>query len=436
MDINREKNLINILVEKRFITKRELSEAIERHKNVGGSIIESLLFLDFLDYKKLGRALSLLFQVPYINLEHIKITPEILEKIPLDFAEKYHLFPAGFIENKKALVVAMEDPSDQNILEKMRRFLEVDELRIGVAYSTEIERAINRYYKGLDLPELKKEIQLPKDFKIIEESDKERTTGWDLKDLVGKKKDRKVLLIEPDHEIRNPILSIMKKEGYVIEAVVDDSSAIELLGKKRFDLVLKRKKSGKGAFLYEKELKINLIKEFNKAKQKSYYLTHPNLLTEAFKILDESKSIIEYSPTASLLLSYSAIEVSLKAGIITPIINGLMNNEKLAEIIVDFSIKQAGLGKLKKILTNIIYEKTFFNFNVFKRNNASKTLWEEIKEINKIRNEIAHKAKKSSFQKAKLSINIAETILLELIPLILNKLKLNLDIEKTIIVEK
>ncbi|RLA88908.1 MAG: hypothetical protein DRG20_05455 [Deltaproteobacteria bacterium] len=255
MDINREKNLINILVEKRFITKRELSEAIERHKNVGGSIIESLLFLDFLDYKKLGRALSLLFQVPYINLEHIKITPEILEKIPLDFAEKYHLFPAGFIENKKALVVAMEDPSDQNILEKMRRFLEVDELRIGVAYSTEIERAINRYYKGLDLPELKKEIQLPKDFKIIEESDKERTTGWDLKDLVGKKKDRKVLLIEPDHEIRNPILSIMKKEGYVIEAVVDDSSAIELLGKKRFDLVLKRKKSGKGAFLYEKELK-------------------------------------------------------------------------------------------------------------------------------------------------------------------------------------
>jgi len=179
--------------------------------------------------------------------------------------------------------------------------------------------------------------------------------------------------------------------------------------------------------LYENELKERAIDEFTEERLTSFYFEHPNILKKSFEILNESKLIIEHSPSASLLLSCSSIEVSIKVGILKPIIYGLVHSEMAAEIIADTTIKQTGLDRFRELLAKLINDVASFDIKAFKRNGSNKTLWSERAEVQKIRNSIAHKAKKCTSKEAHFSIDVAGAVLQELIPNILSALKLKIN---------
>jgi hypothetical protein len=179
--------------------------------------------------------------------------------------------------------------------------------------------------------------------------------------------------------------------------------------------------------LYENELKERAIEEFTEERLTSFYFEHPDILRQSFEILRESKLVLEHSPSASLLLSCSCIEVSVKSGILKPIIYGLVHSEVAADIIANTSIKQTGLDRFRDLLAKLISNVASFDIKTYTRSGASKTLWNERADIQTIRNKIAHQAQKCTKDQAELSINVAESFLKELIPNILSALNLEIN---------
>lgn len=179
--------------------------------------------------------------------------------------------------------------------------------------------------------------------------------------------------------------------------------------------------------LYENELKERAVEEFTEERLKSFYVENPYILKKPTEFLNESKLIASYSSTASLLLSCSAIEVLIKLGILKPIIYGFVHNEVAAELIADSAIRQTGLDRFRELLAKLLMDVASIDIVQFRRVDASKTLWSERADVQKIRNNIAHKTEKCTAEDADLSITIAEAFLSQLIPQILISMNLELN---------
>ena len=187
--------------------------------------------------------------------------------------------------------------------------------------------------------------------------------------------------------------------------------------------------------LYENVLKERAIEEFTEERLTSYYFENPSILLSSFEILNESKSVLNHSPSASLLLSCTAIEVAVKSGILKPIIYGFIHSDIAAEIITDTTIKQTGLDRFNNLLAKLIDDVASFDIKVFKRTGGTQTLWSERSKFQKIRNNISHKAMKCTLEDARASIDVAEAVLEELIPKILFALKLKINTQGEVVAE-
>lgn len=185
--------------------------------------------------------------------------------------------------------------------------------------------------------------------------------------------------------------------------------------------------------LYENELKERAVEEFTEERLQSFYIENPYILKKPIEFLNESKLIATHSPTASLLLSCSAIEVSIKLGILKPIIYGFVHSDVAAELIADSAIRQTGLDRFRELLAKLLMDVASIDIVQFRRVNASKTLWSERVDVQKIRNNITHKTEKCTEEDAGLSIVIAEVFLTQLIPQILLSMNLELNAQGEVV---
>jgi hypothetical protein len=62
----------------------------------------------------------------------------------------------------------------------------------------------------------------------------------------------------------------------------------------------------------------------------------------------------------------------------------------------------------------------------FTRNGVTKPLWDERNEIQKLRNDLSHKGKLCSIVESNFAIAVAESMLSELLPKILDSINLNI----------
>ena len=139
--------------------------------------------------------------------------------------------------------------------------------------------------------------------------------------------------------------------------------------------------------LYEEHRK-EAIEEFTSERLCSYYSENKLLAKPAFEALSEAKKLNELNPTAGLIFAAIAMEVGLKAMLLKPIVHGLVHAELVASLITDLTVSHAGMDRYKTLLLHVLQEHGGVDLNTFKRSVSSKTLWEEINEIQKIRNAI------------------------------------------------
>ncbi len=178
---------------------------------------------------------------------------------------------------------------------------------------------------------------------------------------------------------------------------------------------------------YEEELRIQIVEDFIEERRLSYYEENPEVLTSSVRILNEANVLLNQSPTASLLLSSTAIETAIKAGILKPIIYGLIHSDATADIVSDATIEQKSFNRLKKLMFKLLADLSSIDMETFQRSGSNKSLWNEWKNVQHSRNKIAHEAKEYDIEEARYALSVAQGVLWELIPTVLSSLSLSID---------
>jgi len=172
------------------------------------------------------------------------------------------------------------------------------------------------------------------------------------------------------------------------------------------------------------EHKEQAIEEFTYERLQSYYLAHPSLSEPPLRALNQARQLLQKHPSAAYIFAAIAIEVGLKAAFLKPIVYSLIHSDSAAGIITDMVIAHTGFDRFRKLLFQILNEYGGVDLGLFRRQGSSKPLWEEIKEVQKRRNQIMHRADIATGNESAGAIAVASSVLEELLPSVVTKLGL------------
>lgn len=178
--------------------------------------------------------------------------------------------------------------------------------------------------------------------------------------------------------------------------------------------------------LYE-ENKKQAIQEFTVERLQSYYREYPGIAIPAFNALEKAQQLAASYPTASFIFSTISIEVGIKATLLKPVVYGLIHSESLASIITDMIIRRTSIDRFQKLLFKVLSEYGGIDLNSLKRTNSSKLLWTEMKDVQKRRNRVIHRAENIDINESKKALCIAKYILENIFPKLVTHLELNIS---------
>ncbi len=273
------------LVGQKLLSSEEIYRAEDYALTRGISFEEALFFLNLCDYSTLGRWLSQIYDRPYHSLLAAPPPSTAKRKISLRVAERFLIFPAAYCSEKKLITIAVKNPEDGKIMDKLRNvFPDSQNIDIAVASEIEIREAIDVYYKGKVLNQAV-EVKLPEDFTIIREEKGEK----DELSLEEKPRiEKKVLLLEPNLTRAKALKAILRCEGYQdVEWVMSSDDVIKILSSQGADMLLVNGRAfqPQGSWIKAVSRKVSL-------PSVSYYDLTPLLLGQAHPYQQMSEAFI------------------------------------------------------------------------------------------------------------------------------------------------
>ncbi len=159
------------------------------------------------------------------------------------------------------------------------------------------------------------------------------------------------------------------------------------------------------------EHKEQAIAEFTRARLKSYYVGHSDVLVPAARMFKESKVLAEAGyHAAALVFAGSATELFLKAALLRPVVYGLVHSEALAELVVSAALSQTGFKRYEQLLSKLFLELTGAELRSIVRLPGAKPLLEEASDIQDLRNAVVHRGAEASAEQAQLGIAVATEV--------------------------
>jgi DNA-binding response OmpR family regulator len=289
-----DEQLAKLLLQHRLLDEKGLRNARERQRNVEKeSLEESLLFLGLVDYQKLGKAYAHFHKLPYAPIFHQGIPAEAKQLFPPALVQQLLFLPLEITEQKLLLVTC--DPDNEELRQRLETGRPTTWL---VASKAEMTDAISTHYLGKKISREKREIELPFEFRILDRHPEPETTPENPNDdseesLLERKR---VILIEPDHRLRNAIVTLLGSEGYRVTAVIDSEEATKELLHEDAVYILQRR-----TFLSRsRELEL-FLKEHHRRAEIRYFGTIGGLLLG--EELSPEELFRNYLSTVKLLVS-------------------------------------------------------------------------------------------------------------------------------------
>jgi type IV pilus assembly protein PilB len=143
----------DLLVSENLITAAQLDEAVELQRRSGTRLAQCLVKLGYVNDEDIAKVLSRRYGVPSINLSYFEIDPAVIQLIPRETAQKYHLLPLSRVGS--VLTIAMLDPTNVTALDDIK-FMTGFNIEPVVASESSITEAIEKYYGSPHAIELKK----------------------------------------------------------------------------------------------------------------------------------------------------------------------------------------------------------------------------------------------------------------------------------------
>ncbi|HZH77978.1 MAG TPA: type II secretion system protein GspE, partial [Archangium sp.] len=126
------------------LTEEKLQEALQLQTDKGGRLGEILVGMKAIGEEDVAKALGLQLDMPYLARIFIEeVAPELIKRVPINFAKQARVLPLSVDGDAVALAVA--DPLDTTVLDHARMLLGRD-IAPRIALGSTITDAINSVY--------------------------------------------------------------------------------------------------------------------------------------------------------------------------------------------------------------------------------------------------------------------------------------------------
>ena len=133
-----------ILLQQKLLTEDKLKAALDEQKRSGRKLGRIFIDAGYVTEEQIGSALARQLQVPYINLKHFNIRPEIATRLPETLARR---FRAIVLEDTGVFYrVGMADPTDLFAYDEINRVLK-REIQLAVVGESLLLQTIDRVYR-------------------------------------------------------------------------------------------------------------------------------------------------------------------------------------------------------------------------------------------------------------------------------------------------
>jgi type IV pilus assembly protein PilB len=137
----------DLLVQAGAIDDAQLKSALGEQRQWGRPLGMTLVRMGFIDEDTLIHVLASQLKLPVVKLGGKRVNPEVLDRVPVDLAEKHRCIP--LLENEEGgqqvLYLGMEDPADLEALDEISFRVDANVKPVLVAPS-QLDEALQRHY--------------------------------------------------------------------------------------------------------------------------------------------------------------------------------------------------------------------------------------------------------------------------------------------------
>lgn len=131
------------LVEDGLVSPDQLGEAEGLARSTGIKPDQALVKLGYVEQATVAQYQAAQFGYDFVNLDEREIDPAMIEQVPESVARENNVIPLEI--QGESLLVALDDPMNFEVLEKLRFILNRD-IRVAMAPKDAIQNSINRHY--------------------------------------------------------------------------------------------------------------------------------------------------------------------------------------------------------------------------------------------------------------------------------------------------
>ena len=159
------------------------------------------------------------------------------------------------------------------------------------------------------------------------------------------------------------------------------------------------------ASFYE-ELYDEIVQDFTAGRLRSYFTEHPDLVAPAAQALTDARALLSVHQTAGFMFGAIAVEVTLRAVLLRPIVYGLVHSETAASLITRLAIAHRD-EKFTKVLLDLLASFGGVDPRTKYRVEGGPKLWDEMGRIRDKRNHVVHQAEMATEDEAQLAVAVA-----------------------------
>ena len=140
-----QKQLGELLLENKLITKEQLEEGLKIQKEKGGLIGQILVALKYTTEASIAQALTAQYGFPYLPLTNYEVDSVAVKIIPEHVARQFELIAVDRVGN--ILTIVMSNPLNVQAVEDVEMITKLT-AQVFVSTATDISKAIADNYKG------------------------------------------------------------------------------------------------------------------------------------------------------------------------------------------------------------------------------------------------------------------------------------------------
>ena len=140
-----QKQLGELLIDCRLITREQLEEALSLQKEKGGLLGQILVTLQYTTEEAIAQSLTAQYGFPYLPLAGYEIDPEVAKIIPEHMAKQYGLIAVDRVGS--ILTVAMSNPLNMQAIEDVEMLTHF-KVQVFVTTSADVANSIKGIYKA------------------------------------------------------------------------------------------------------------------------------------------------------------------------------------------------------------------------------------------------------------------------------------------------